>query len=208
LSGSGITLEALRAHPEGLPFPVPEMHYRKYASGELRADGKPGFETPSGKMEITSEWLRGHGYDALPIYTEPTESPLSQPQLARRYPLVFNSGARTQNAFRSQHLNVPSLVARQPYPLVHLHVSDAQTRGIQDGDDVYVVSPRGRVPFKASVSTDILQGVVEVSMGGGGPLGPQAWQQANVNALTDFNNREAILGFPVYKALLCDVVKR
>jgi anaerobic selenocysteine-containing dehydrogenase len=208
LSGSGITLEALRAHPEGLPFPVPEMHYRKYASGELRADGKPGFETPSGKMEITSEWLRGHGYDALPIYTEPTESLLSQPQLARRYPLVFNSGARTQNAFRSQHLNVPSLVARQPYPLVHLHVSDAQTRGIQDGDDVYVVSPRGRVPFKASVSTDILQGVVEVSMGGGGPLGPQAWQQANVNALTDFNNREAILGFPVYKALLCDVVKR
>jgi anaerobic selenocysteine-containing dehydrogenase len=208
LSGTGITLEALRAHPEGLPFPVPEMHYRKYASGELRPDGKPGFQTPSGKMEIASEWLRSHGYAALPVYTEPTESPLSDPQLAQRFPLVFNSGARTQNAFRSQHFNIPSLVARQPWPLVNMHVSDALVRGIRDGDEVYVVSPRGKVPFRASVSVDILPGVVEVSMGGGGPLGPQAWQQANVNALTDFNNREEILGFPVYKALLCDVIKR
>jgi anaerobic selenocysteine-containing dehydrogenase len=208
LSGTGITIEALRAHPEGLPFPIPEMHYRKYASGELRPDGKPGFQTPSGKMEITSEWLRAYGYDALPVYIEPTEGPISNPHLAQRYPLVFNSGARTQNAFRSQHFNIPSLVARQPWPLVHMHMEDAQARGIQDGDDVYVVSPRGRAPFKASVSTDILPGVVEVSMGGGGPLGPPAWQQANVNALTDFNNREGILGFPVYKALLCDVVKR
>jgi anaerobic selenocysteine-containing dehydrogenase len=89
-----------------------------------------------------------------------------------------------------------------------MHVSDAQVRGIQDGDDVYVVSPRGKVPFRASVSEDILPGAVEVSMGGGGPLGPQAWQQANVNILTDFENREEILGFPVYKALLCDVIKR
>jgi anaerobic selenocysteine-containing dehydrogenase len=208
LNGTGITLDTLRAHPEGLPFPIPEMHYRKYESGELRSDGKPGFQTPSGKMEIASEWLRGHGYDALPVYVEPSEGPLSNPQLARDYPLVFNSGARTQNAFRSQHLNVPSLVARQPCPLVHMNVVDAQARGIQDGDEVYVVSPRGKVPFKASVSKDILPGVVEVSMGGGGPLGPQAWQQANVNALTDFNNREAILGFPVYKSLLCDVIKR
>jgi hypothetical protein len=53
-----------------------------------------------------------------------------------------------------------------------------------------------------------LPGVVEVNMGGGGPLGPQAWQRANVNELTDFNNRDPILGFPVYKSLLCDVVKR
>lgn len=208
LNGTGITLEELRAHPEGLPFPIPEMHYRKYVSGELRQDGMPGFQTPSGKMEVASEWLRGHGYDALPAYIEPTESPLSNPQLAQQYPLVFNSGARTQNAFRSQHFNISSLVARQPWPLVHMHTVDAQARGIQDGDDVFVVSPRGKVPFKARVSKDILPGVVEVSMGGGGPLGPQAWREANVNALTDFNNREEILGFPVYKALLCDVIKR
>jgi cysteine desulfurase NifS len=44
-------------------------------------------------------------------------------------------------------------------------------------------------------------------MGGGTPVGPQAWQEWNVNELTDLNNYDVISGFPVYKALLCDVVK-
>jgi hypothetical protein len=44
-------------------------------------------------------------------------------------------------------------------------------------------------------------------MGGGGPIGPEAWQKGNVNALTDLDNRDPITGFPVYKALLCDVIK-
>ena len=38
-------------------------------------------------------------------------------------------------------------------------------------------------------------------------LGPLVWQIANVNELTDFENRDPLSGFPVYKALLCDVVK-
>jgi hypothetical protein len=61
------------------------------------------------------------------------------------------------------------------------------------------------VIFTAHLTEDIFQGVVEVNMGGGGPLGPQAWQQANVNELTDLNNIDEISGFPVYKALLCEV---
>ncbi len=207
LEGTGFTLEQLRAHPEGLPFEVPPMHYRKYETGELRSDGKPGFETPTGLFEIASEWLRSHGYEALPEYTEPVEGPAADPELAKQYPLVFNSGARTQNAFRSQHLNIPSLVSRQPWPLVHMHPRDAKARAIQDGDQVYVVSPRGRVPFIARVTEDIVPGAVEVNMGGGGPIGAEGWQAANVNELTDFYNRDPILGFPVYKALLCDVVK-
>jgi hypothetical protein len=53
----------------------PEHHYRKYVLGELRADRKPGFQTPTGKFEILSEWLRSRGYEALPLYTEPVEGP-------------------------------------------------------------------------------------------------------------------------------------
>jgi anaerobic selenocysteine-containing dehydrogenase len=63
------------------------------------------------------------------------------------------------------------------------------------------------VSFRACVTEDIVPGVVEVNMGGGGPLGPEAWQEANVNELTDMENRDPISGFPVYKALLCEVVK-
>jgi anaerobic selenocysteine-containing dehydrogenase len=208
LADTGVTLDDLRKHPEGIALPAPQMRYRKYASGELRADGKPGFETPTGKFEIASEWLRAHGHDPLPVYTEPREGPLEAPDTAKKYPLVFNSGARTQTAFRSQHLNVPSLIAQQPLPLVHLHSEDAAHRNIKDGDPVYVISPRGRVPFWASVTPDIVPGVVEVNMGGGGPLGSTAWQEANVNELTDPTNSDRLSGFPVFKALLCDVVPR
>lgn len=208
IEGTGVTLEELRAHPEGIALPQPPMRYRKYATGELRADGWPGFETPTGKLEIASEWLRAFGYEPLPAYTEPSEGPLAAPELARRFPLVFNSGARTQTAFRSQHFNIPSLVAQQPLPLVHLHPSDAARRNIADGDAVFVVSPRGRVPFWACVTPDIVAGAVEVNMGGGGPLGDRAWQEANVNDLTDPANVDPLSGFPVFKALLCDVIPR
>jgi len=45
-------------------------------------------------------------------------------------------------------------------------------------------------------------------MGGGGPLGNPDWQRANVNDLTDLENCDPISGFPVYKALLCEVIKK
>jgi anaerobic selenocysteine-containing dehydrogenase len=208
LRGSSITLADLEAHPRGVKLAKPRMKYHKYRSGDLRQDGAPGFETPTGMFELASEWLRQYGYEALPTYTEPIEGPLAAPELAQQYPLVFNSGARTNYDFRSQHHNIPSLLKLHPHPLVYLHIQDALSRGIQDGDEVWVVTPRGKVPFHARLTEDLLPGVVEVNMGGGGPLGPSAWQVANVNDLTDMQNFEHISGFPVYKALLCDVLRK
>jgi anaerobic selenocysteine-containing dehydrogenase len=205
LEGTGVTYDELAAAPDGIELPQSPVAYRKYESGGLRADGLPGFDTPSGHFEIASGWLRDHGYDPLPVYTEPTEGPLASPELARRYPLVLTSGARTKGDFRSQHHNIPSLLALQPWPLVHLQTEDAAARGIADGDEVDVVTARGRVRFWAHVSEDIVRGAVEVNMGGGGPLGPPAWRNANVNDLTDATNVDPISGFPVVKALLCEV---
>ena len=166
--------------------------------------GKP-FPTPSGRIEATSGWLASYGYDALPVYTEPIEGPLAAPELAARFPLVLNTGARIRSDFRSQHKNIRSLLDLQPAPLVHLHPEDAAPRGIADGDEVVVVSPRGEVRYTARVTEDIVRGAVEANMGGGGPHGPEAWRRANVNVLTDPENADPISGFPVYKALLCDV---
>jgi len=87
-----------------------------------------------------------------------------------------------------------------------MHRRDAVARGIVDGDRVYVETPRGRVVFWARVNEDIVPGAIEVNMGGGGPLGPDSWQEANVNELTDPDNIDAVSGFPVYKALLAEVV--
>lgn len=207
LLGTGITLEQLKASPIGLPLNVPTMRYCKYQMGELRSDRQPGFETPTGKFEFTSEWFRKNGYDPLPAYTEPEEGEILATELSETYPLVFNSGARMQSTFRSQHLNVKSLIKMQPKPLVWIHPEDARARDIKNGDEVAVETLRGRVRFWAYVTEDILPGVIEANMGGGGPLGPKEWQTANVNSLTDADNRDPISGFPVYKALLCNVSK-
>jgi anaerobic selenocysteine-containing dehydrogenase len=88
--------------------------------------------------------LEKYGFDGLPVYVEPTEGPLGSPELYKKYPLVFNSGARLQSAFRSQHLNIPGLLKMQPKPQVLIHPVDAKARGIEDEDKVWVESPRGR----------------------------------------------------------------
>ena len=207
LDGSGFTLEDVRANGGQVRVPTAMMQYKKWEKGLLRADGQPGFETPTGKFEIASTILEEHGYDPLPVYTEPKEGPLAQPDLARRYPLVFNSGARIFADFRSQHHGVPGLNRRASDPRVTMNTRDAERRGIADGDWVYLETVRGRVKFRARVTADIVEGAIDANMGGGGPLGPETWQEANVNELTDLTRFDPISGFPVFKALLCEVVR-
>jgi len=202
------SLEDLKAHPEGVKYDAGRMEYRKYEKGLLRSDGKPGFNTPSGKVELVSSMLQKYGYDGLPVYVEPIEGPLGSPELYKKYPLVFNSGARLQSAFRSQHLNIPGLLKLQPKPHVLIHPVDAKARGIENDDKVWVESPRGRVAFWAKVTDDVMTGQVEVNVGGGSPIHAEGWREANTNYLTDYENRDPISGFPVYKALLCEVRKQ
>ncbi len=205
--GTGVDPAELARHPEGIELPAPPMRYRKWELGLLRPDGRPGFDTPSGKFEIASGLLAEHGYDPLPVFRPPVEGPLASPELARRFPLVFNSGSRNKVFFNSQHQHVPSLVERYPRPLVWIHPEDAGPRGIADGDRVLVSTPRGRLAFTARVTEDILRGTVEADAHGGGLLAASAWRECNVNLLTDFENRDPISGFPVYKALLCQVTR-
>jgi len=203
-----VSLGELKAHPRGVRFNAGTHEYRKYAKGLLREDAEPGFDTPSGKVELVSSVLEKYGYEGLPVYVEPVEGPVGSPELYRKFPLVFNSGARLQSAFRSQHLNIPGLLKLQPKPEVLIHPVDARARGIEDGDKVWVESPRGQVAFWSRVTDDVMSGQVEVNVGGGSPIHAEEWREANTNYLTDFKNRDPISGFPVYKALLCEVRKQ
>ena len=207
LKGSGYTLEDVKAAGGWVRIPTPIMEYKKWQKGGLRRDGKPGFDTPTGRFEIWSTTLEEYGYEPLPKYIEPTEGPLGSPQLLKKFPLVFNSGARPQTDFRSQHHGIEGLIMDTPEPIVEINIEDAEKRGIRSGDLVRVTTPRGSVPFRAKASADIIKGCVECMFGGGTPVGPTAWKEWNVNELTDINNYDRISGFPVYKALLCDVHK-
>ena len=205
LKGSGFSAADVRAAGGAVSVPGVMMQYKKWEKGLLRNDGQPGFETPSGKFEIASSILAEHGYDPLPVYTEPREGPLAAPELAREFPLVFNSGARVRTDFRSQHHGVAGLAAAAPEPQVSISPADAWARSIRDGDEVYVATPRGRARFRACVTADIAPGAIDANIGGGGPAGPQAWQDCNVNDLTDLERYDPVSGFPIYKSLLCEV---
>jgi cysteine desulfurase NifS len=207
LTGSGFTPEEVRAQGGMVQIPPVMMEYKKWEKGLLRKDGQPGFETPSGKFEIASTILEEHGYDALPVYTEPGEGPLSQPQLVKQFPLVFNSGARSNVDLHTLHHTISLLSEEKPVPTVMMNTADAKQRGIAQGDRVHIKNRRGTVEMYAIVTDDIVLGAIEASGMGGGPLGPRAWQDACANDVTDLHRYDPISGFPVYKALLCDVVK-
>src|SRR5450830_1802247 len=207
LEGTGFTLEEVRAAGGEARVPTRMMEYRKWEKGLLRPDRQPGFNTPSGKFEIASSILAEHGYDPLPVYTEPAEGPLANPALAAQFPLVFNSGARTIHDFRSQHHGVPGLARRHAEPPVTMNRDDATDLGISEGDRVWVETPRGRAMFTAVLTADMVRGAVDAAMGGGGPLGSPACQACNVNVLTDLGRLDPISGFPIYKALLCRVTR-
>ena len=207
LEGSGYTFEGVQEAGGWVRIPTPMMEYKKWQKDGLRQDGKPGFDTPTGKFEIWSTIFEDYGYEPLPKYIEPAEGPISTPALVEKYPLVFNSGARPQTDFRSQHHGIEGLVKDNPEPTVELNGQDARERGIRDGDLVEVSTLRGSVPFRARVTESIMKGAVECNFGGGTPVGPKAWQEWNVNELTDLYNYDTISGFPVYKALLCEVTR-
>lgn len=207
LEGSGYTLEQVREAGGWVKLPTPMMEYKKWQKGGLREDGKPGFDTPTGKFELWSTVLEDYGYEPLPKYTEPKEGPQANPALAKQFPLVFNSGARPHTDFRSQHHGIKGLLKDNPEPTVELNFEDAAERDIKSGDLVQVQTPRGSVQFRARVTDNIAKGSIECNMGGGCAVGPKEWRERNVNELTDITNYDEISGFPVYKALLAQVTK-
>lgn len=195
------TLEDLRA-ASPLPIEIPmkgEARFKKYELGLLREDGEPGFSSPTGKVEFTSEILREHGFDALPIYNEPLFSPVSTPDLAKEFPLIMNSGSRVPYYTHSKERHLPWLNQFMPEPIVRLSGVDAEERGLADGDMVRITSTANStgIEAKLEVTNLVRPGVIDMFHG---------WSKANVNELItrDF---DPISGFPPFKEGLCQVVK-
>ncbi len=77
---------------------------------------KSGFDTPSGKVELRASRLEEFGYDPLPGFREPPESPTSTPDLYEKYPLVLITGARQIEYMTSEGRQVPALRDRSAGP--------------------------------------------------------------------------------------------
>jgi anaerobic selenocysteine-containing dehydrogenase len=184
----GVTLEDLQKQP--VIYVTPPLEYRKYL--------KEGFSTPSRKVELYSEKLKGLGQDALPVYKPPEESP----DLVSRFPLTATT-RRPGNYVHTRFRNVPTLHRLEPNSLVRIHPADAQLREIGEGDKAIIESPQGSITLKARVTPEIRPGLVVVDFGWGNP-----WDgQANVNVLTSDEARDPISAATSNRRFLCEVRK-
>jgi anaerobic selenocysteine-containing dehydrogenase len=136
----------------------PDQVYYKYKTDFWREGG--GFPTPSGQFEFKSQHLASLGYDGLPVFREPGESPVSTPELFKEYPLVMSSGYRQPFYFLGQYRNIPWLRSFMEVPTCQLHPETAELYGVEDGDIVWLESPRGRVRQKLRTFPGIKKGVL------------------------------------------------
>lgn len=153
------TLEKLRK-TGWVAVPIEYEQYRRRA-----ARGEKPFNTPTGKVELYSTIMEQFGFDPLPGYQEPPESPLSRPDLAEDFPLVLTTGTRINAFFLSEHRQIPSLRRLNPVPLATLHPETAARYGITDGEWMFIETPRGRITQKAQVTERMKPGVVNCQIG-------------------------------------------
>jgi anaerobic selenocysteine-containing dehydrogenase len=137
--------------PEG--HPCGSRPYRRYEKGTLRADKKPGFRTPTGKVELYCTSYEKWGLDPLPYYRDlEPESEETTPEIFKEFPLMMMTGRRSPVLFHSEHRQIPWLRECDPDPLVEISPQTADEKGIKDGDWVLIEGTMGSFKRVAKVT--------------------------------------------------------
>jgi len=140
-----------------------EVRYKKFETDYYRKGG--GFNTPTGKVEIYSTHWHKLGYDPLPIYYEPPESPYSAPELAKEFPLVITTGGRVRWFFLTQHRQISRLRKQYPNPRLQIHPATAAKLGLVQGDWAWIESLRGKCMQKVEIFDGIDERVIHADQG-------------------------------------------
>jgi anaerobic selenocysteine-containing dehydrogenase len=196
--------------PTGLTFE--QFKEKGYIQGEMvyHKYKERGFSTPTRKLELWSTILEKWGRDPLPKYVEVPESPYSTPEVAKKYPYIFNSGLRTPTYFHSAGLMIPWLREIRPDPIAEIHPETAKKHGIEDGQWMYIESPRGRIKQRAKLYDGIDPRVVTSEHGWWFPeiKDPgHGWEISNANILTDnaFETCDPNMGATNVRVCLCNI---
>ena len=196
--------------PSGLTFE--QFKEKGYLQGEhvYYKYKERGFSTPTRKVELWSTILEKWGRDPLPKYVEVPESPYSTPAVAEKYPYIFNSGLRTMTYFHTANRMIPWLREIRPDPIAEIHPETAKKHGIEDGQWVYIESPRGRIKQRAKLFDGIDPRVVTAEHGWWYPeiKDPgHGWDISNANILTDnaFETCDPNMGSTNVRCCLCNI---
>ncbi len=120
------------------------------------------FPTPSGKAEFCSEALKRQGLDPVVAFTPPDES--RHGSKAAGFPLELLA-RKPDNHLNSSFANLPSVRQMEPWiGDLEMHPSDAEARGIRNGDQVRAFNFRGEIVLRARVNGSVSPGVVAASL--------------------------------------------
>ena len=106
----------------------------------------------------------GQPLPELPDYVPPAESPNTNPELAKKYPLNIIS-PKSHAFLNSQYANMDSKIKIQGEQFVLINKIDADNRNISDGENVKVYNDRGDFHGDARISEDVEPGIVVATLG-------------------------------------------
>ncbi|MFW9988546.1 MAG: molybdopterin-dependent oxidoreductase, partial [Candidatus Odinarchaeota archaeon] len=200
LEPSGITWDEFKK----IGYLQGDMKYYKYK--------EKGFSTPTRKVEIYSTILEKWGFDPLPKYKEIPESPISNPDLVKKYPYILNAGLRTPTFFHSENRMISWLREIRPDPIVEIHPKTARKHNIYEGDWIWIESPRGRVKQRAKLNSGIDPRVIVAEHGWWYPevkSSDHGWDTSNINLLTDnsYESMDPVMGATSLRVLLCNIIR-
>jgi anaerobic selenocysteine-containing dehydrogenase len=155
------------------------------------------FPTPSGKCEFKLEgatnfiagpfrqmyegFQPGEPLDSLPDYVPPRESPETNPELAKKYPLNIVS-PKSHGFLNSCYANMDHKIKGQGEQFVLINAADAEPRGIKEGDKVRVFNDRGGFKGDAKLTDDVNPGLVIATLG--------YWRQLNEGTVNCISSAE------------------
>ncbi|MBW2309391.1 MAG: molybdopterin-dependent oxidoreductase [Deltaproteobacteria bacterium] len=206
LKYQGITYDELSEKPGSMiTFP---RNYRRYETST------PPFSTASGKVELYSVVFEAMGVDALPVYKEPPEGPVSTPELFKEFPLIYTH-YRLPCYMHSEGRQIKRQRQLIPEAYLELNPETAAKFGINQGDWVYLETPKSagkwHVTYRARLVPDMHPDVV---------AGSHAWWfpekaspehgcfDSNINAVITLDPPfDPVVGIPQMRAILCRVKK-
>lgn len=128
------------------------------------------FNTPTGKIELYSNGMVERGkkfpgeWHPVPVFYETVESPVSRPDLFKKYPLMLISQHASYRT-HCQWFNIEEIQEIEGLPSIIMHHSDAAKRGISEGDRLRVFNDRGAIAVVAKLSRRVKPGVCVMNSG-------------------------------------------
>jgi anaerobic selenocysteine-containing dehydrogenase len=157
------------------------------------------FPTPSGKCEFKLEgatnfvagpfrqmyegFQPGEPLDSLPDYVPSRETPESNPELAKKYPLNMVS-PKSHGFLNSCYANMDQKIKGQGEQFVLINATDAESRDIKEGSKVRVFNDRGAFEGDAKITDDVNVGLVVATLG--------YWRQLNNGTVNCISSAEFV----------------